>query len=227
MFKRYAYGMLAISAAALMALAGCAGEPRAAEPAGEQQAGGASATEVASLAARGLEVDYDQLASPAAAATASESIVRGTLVDVTEGISYGGAAAAKAGRAAPYVTFVIEVDAALKGTTAAGGKVYAQVNKSSATDAAQLVKAGKGLAVVAVLDDISGWAPAPGVTVVRPAGVPANGPLYLAFPDGLWLQGSADRSMVGVHAAPAELSAAWGAPQTLDQYWAALEKAAR
>ena len=214
-----------------LALAGCASAPRAEAPAGtqthsEQQTHSGSATELASMTTRGLELDYDQLASPKAAVTASELIVRGKLVDVVEGISYGGKAA-QAGRANAYATFVIEVDASLEGSVAKGTKVYAQVNKSSTSNPGDLAKLGKGLDVVAVLDDISDWTPAPGVTVVRPAAMPTTGPLYFAFPDGLWMKGPTDKAMVGMHARASELSAAWGAPQTLDQYWATLEKADR
>jgi hypothetical protein len=228
MFKRYAIAMTAATAAAFLALTGCAGDrsatTEAAAPAA-QAADTSSATQLAAAATRGLDLDYDKLASPAAALAASELIVRGTLVGVTDGISYskGG----QAGRSAPYVTLVIKVDSALEGTAAAGSTVYAQLNAASSADVAQLAKAAQNLKVVAVLDDISGWAPAKGVSVVRPKGVAAGDPLYLAFPDGLWLQGVADKAMVGVHAETAEMSAAWGAPQTLDQYWAALQKAAK
>lgn len=226
MFKRYVYGILVGSTAVALVLAGCASEPRAEAPAGEQQTHRASATELASMTTGGLEVDYDRLASPEAAVTASELIVRGKLVDVVDGISYGGKAE-QAGRANAFATFVIEIDASLKGSEAKGVKVYAQVSKSSMSSPSDLAKLGKGLDVVAVLDDISGWTPAPGVTVVRPAAMPATGPLYFAFPDGLWAQGATDKAMVGIHARTAELAAEWGAPQTVDQYWAALAKAAR
>ncbi|MEH1130215.1 hypothetical protein [Micromonospora sp. CPCC 206061] len=226
MFKRYVIAMTAAAAAAFFALTGCAGDRSATTgTASEAQADTASATQLASAAARGLELDYDKLASPAAAVAASELIVRGTLVGVTDGISYS--KAGQAGRSVPYVTLVIKVDSVLKGTAAAGSTVYAQLNISSSADAAQLAKAAQNLKVVAVLDDISGWTPAKGVTVVRPKGVAAGDPLYLAFPDGLWLQGAADKAMVGVHAERAEMSSAWGAPQTLDQFWAALGKAAK
>jgi len=225
MFKRYAQGILVGSVAVALLLTGCASDPQAEAPAGEQQTNRASATELADMTTRGLEVDYDRLASPGAAVAASKLIVRGKLVDVVEGISYGGAAE-QAGRANPYATFVIETNASLKGSEAKGTKVYAQVNKSSLTSAADLAKIGKGLDVVAVLDDISGWTPAPGVTVVRPAAMPATGPLYLAFPDGLWAQGVTDKAMVGMHARTGELAGAWGTPQTVDQYWTTLEKAA-
>jgi hypothetical protein len=224
MFKRYAIGMIA-AAAALLALSGCGGDQSATTEA--QTAGTSSASQLAAAAARGLELDYDKLASPAAAVSASELIIRGTLVDVTGGITFGGTGAAQAGRAAPYATLVIEVDSALKGTAPKGSKVYAQLNTSSSADVAELAMAGRNLKIVAVLDDISGWAPAPGVTVVRPTSVSASGPLYLAFPDGLWLQGGADMTMVGIHAERGEMPAAWGRPQTLDQYWATLEKAAK
>lgn len=225
MSKSYAYGILAVSAAVALALAGCSGGGQSQGPAGEQQTVASSASGLAGLATRGLDVDYDPLASPEAAAGASEMMVRGKLVDVTDGITHSGKAE-QAGRGNPYATFVIDVDASLKGSLAKGTKVYVQVNKSSTSNPAELANLGKGLDVVAVLDDISGWSPAPGVTVVRPAGMPATGPLYLAFPDGLWLQGTADKAMVGVHAHAEELDKAWGAPQTLDQYWATLQKAA-
>jgi len=233
MFKRYAIATLATSATALFALAGCAGS----QPAGGQSVSGhdgakaqgdvSSATEFVAAASRGLQLDYDKQATPAAAVAASKLIVRGTLVDVTDGITFGGAGAAQAGRASSYGTAVIEVTAAAKGQAAPGSKVYAIFNKSTVTGAADLATTGRNLKVVAALADISNWSPAPGVTVVRPVGMPANGPLYLAFPDSLWLQGSADKTMVGVHAEPADIPAAWGTPKTLDQYWSMLEKAAK
>lgn len=223
MFKRYAPGMIAAAAAALLALSGCGGNPQSGQP--QSQTIPSSATDLVAAAAHGLDLDYDKLASPAAAMSASELIVRGTVADITVGITYGGPNAAQAGRSAPYVTLVIEVDSALNGAAATGSRVYAQLNTSSAARPPDLARTGIGLRVVAVLDDISGWAPAPGVTVVRPAGVPATGPLYFAFPDGLWLQGSTDATMTSVHAERAELPAAWGTPQTLDQYWATLQAA--
>lgn len=223
MFKQYASGMIAAAAAALFALSGCAGNQQTGQA---QSQPSLSATDFVTAAARGLDVDYDRLASPAAAVSASELIVRGTVTDVTEGITFGGTNAAQVGRSAPYVTLVIDVDSTLNGPTVTASTVYAQLNTSSVAELPDLAQAGAGLQVVAVLDDISGWSPAPGVSVVRPAGVPATGPLYFAFPDGLWLQGSGDTTMIGVHAARAELAPAWGAPRTLDQYWATLRTAA-
>jgi hypothetical protein len=226
MFKRYLIGTLAASATALFALAGCAGTPSAGESV-SGNAAASSATGFAAAATRGYEVDYDGLATPAAAVAASKLIVRGTLVDVTDGISFGGAGAARAGRASSYGTAVIQVDGAAKGNAAQGSKVYVQFNKSAVANTADLAKSGKNLKVVAALGDISAWSPAPGVSVVRPAGMPAKGPLYLAFPDGLWLQGGADKAMVGLHAQPTDFADAWGSPKTLDAYWAALVKAAK
>jgi hypothetical protein len=90
MFKRYAIAMTAATAAAFLALTGCAGDrsatTEAAAPAA-QAADTSSATQLAAAATRGLDLDYDRLASPAAALAASELIVRGTLVGVTDGIS--------------------------------------------------------------------------------------------------------------------------------------------
>jgi hypothetical protein len=219
MFKRYASGMIAVAAAALFAVSGCTGNQQSGEA---QSQTPTSATDLVSAAAFGLDVDYNQLASPADAMSQSELVVRGTVAGITEGITFSGPNAAQAGRSAPYVTLAIDVESTLNGPALAGGTVFAQLNTSSAANPPELARAGTGLPVVAVLDDISGWSPARGVTVVRPDGVPANGPLYFTFPDGLWLQGSGDATMVGVHAHPAELPAAWGSPQTLAQYWATL-----
>jgi len=229
MFKRYIIATLATSATALFALAGCAGsQPADGQSAGGQARGNASsATEFVAAASRGLHLDYDKQATPKAAVAASKLIVRGTLVDVTDGITFGGANAAQAGRASSYGTAVIEVTSAAKGDVAPGGKVYAIFNKSAVTGVADLAATGKNLKVVAALADISKWSPAPGVTVVRPDAMPATGPLYLAFPDSLWLQGSADKTMAGVHAEPADIPAAWGTPKNLDQYWSTLAKAAK
>ena len=226
MFKRYLIGTLAASATAVFALAGCAGTPTTDESV-SGNAAASSATGFASAATRGYDVDYDRLATPAAAVAASKLIVRGTLVDVTDGISFAGTGAAQVGRASSYATAVIEVAAAAKGEAAQGTKIHVLFNKSAVANTADLATSGKNLKVVAALGDISGWSPAPGVSVVRPAGMPARGPLYLAFPDGLWLQGGADKAMVGLHAHRADFAAAWGSPQTLDAYWATLVKAAK
>ena len=226
MFKRYLIGTLAASATAMFALAGCAGDQAVGESVSGNVAA-SSATGFAAAATRGYEVDYDKLATPAAAVKASKLIVRGTLVDVTDGITFAGAGAAQVGRGSSYGTAVIQVDAAAKGQAAPGSTVHVLFNKSAVANVADLAKSGKNLEVVAALGDISSWSPGPGVSVVRPAGMPAGGPLYLAFPDGLWLQGGADKAMVGLHAEPAEFGAAWGTPQSLDAYWAALVKAAK
>ena len=72
---------------------------------------------------------------------------------------------------------------------------------------------------------ISRWTPAPGVTVVRPAMVPAGAALHAPYQDGLWLQGSADTTMRGLGVEPAELAPAWGNPRTVNEFTAALRRA--
>jgi hypothetical protein len=211
----------AVAAAAVALFAtGCAGGQSGAE----RSAQTGSAGQFAAAASRGLHLDYTPLASPADAVAKGEVIVRGTLVEVREGITLKGAAAGR-NASASYATAVIKVDEVIDGSAAAGGLLQVVLYKSSTVATADLAKLNRQPRVVAVLEDITTWTPAPGVRVVRPAGMPTSGPLLMAFPDGLWLQGSADAAMVGIHADRADLGAAWGGARTVDEYAAALRKA--
>jgi hypothetical protein len=185
-----------------------------------------SARDFVGLARHGIDIDYEPLASPADAVAKGDLIVEGTLVEIADGMTFGGANSEAAEGAGSYVTAVIEVRTVLDGTPVPGRRVYAMVPKSSVVGPRDLAPLGGGLRLVAVLDDIAGWAPAPGVTVLRPAAVPADAALYVPYSDGLWLQGTEDQQMVGLHAEPAELGPGWGQVRTLDGYVAALTAAA-
>lgn len=194
--------------------------------AGAQAPSGDSAVGFAEAVGQGRDLDYDRLASPADAVAKGELIVRGTVVDVGAGVTFGGPGAAEAGRTISFATLVIRVDETIKGDVPAGGTVHALVSTGSRADAADLAGLNRRFAAVAVLDDISAWRPTPSTTVVRPDVMPADGPLYMAFPDGLWLQGRADTAMVGPYADVRDLPPQWGPVRTVDRYAAALRDAA-
>ena len=61
------------------------------------------------------------------------------------------------------------------------------------------------------------WTPVPGATVARPAEQPAKTPIFFAFSDGLWLQGSQDEAIVGTIAGVDDLGPTWQTPGTLDE----------
>jgi hypothetical protein len=209
----------AVGLTALIA-AGCSSQPVSGGDSG-------SAREFTALAGQGMELDYNPLVSPADALAKGDVVVQGKLVEVTDGITFGGTDKQVTGRSVgSYVTAVIEVDSAIKGNTATGTRVYAMLPMSTAVSAKDLAAVNKTPRVVAVLDDISDWTPAPGVQVVRPAAVPADVPMYIPYTDGLWLQGNSDQEMLGVHAEPNELASAWDQARTVDQYSSALRKAA-
>ena len=89
------------------------------------------------------------------------------------------------------------------------GRVYASVYKSGAAQIDQLAGANPQPRIVAVLDDISTWSPAPEGRVDRPAAIPAAVPLYAPYTDGALAAGPGDAAMSGLHAQPHELAAAW------------------
>ena len=189
---------------------------------------GSSAAEFAGRAGQGVHLDYDPLATPADAVAQGELIVRGTLVDVTDGVTFRGAPAEGADRSArTFATLVIEVDSVVKGGAAKGDRVYVLTYKSTAVSSRELADLNRRPKLVAVLDDITDWTPSAGTEVVRPSAMPAGATLYMAFPDGLWLQGSADREMHGITSEPDQLAPAWGRVRTVDQYAVAVEKAAK
>ena len=78
-----------------------------------------------------------------------------------------------------------------------------------------------------MLEDITTWTPHPTATVRRPAAIPTDARLYSPYTDGLWLQGSGDTRMTGIHADPAALPAGWGAPRTGQEVVAKISSAAQ
>ncbi|GAA4684777.1 hypothetical protein [Phytohabitans rumicis] len=213
-----------VVAAALAALAtGCASANA------NEKASTGSARELAEVAGRGVDGDYSPLASPKEAVGEADLIVQGTLVEVGAGIqvSYPDAAQTKQ-ESDGYATFVIAVDKVLDGDASrvVDGKVYVAVRKGVATTPEQLSALNPRASVVAVLDDITTWRPVPEATVVRPAGIPAAGPLYYAYHDGLWLQGTQDDQMYGIDVEHEELTPAWGGVREVEDLATTLEKAA-
>ena len=56
--------------------------------------------------------------------------------------------------------------------------------------------------------------------------MPPDAPMYAPYTDGIWLQAAGDTEMHGLHADPHALAAAWGRPQTVSQFSAAVQRAA-
>ncbi|GLI00571.1 hypothetical protein [Phytohabitans aurantiacus] len=213
-----------VAAAALAALAtGCASANA------NGKSGGGSARELTEAAGHGIHLDYTPLVSPQDAVGKADLIVEGTLVEVTDGIQFRYADASVTEREADdYVTFVVAVDRVIDGDAGkvTDSKVYVAVPKGSGTTSQRLSELNPQAKIVAVLDDITTWRPVPEATVVRPAAIPATGPLYHAYRDGLWLQGSADSQMYAIGAEAGELAPAWGGVTEVDGLATALEKAA-
>ena len=220
---------IAIAAFVALAMSGCGAD--AGSPESQPEAASQGSTDrFAGQLAQDMDVDYDPLQSPAAAVDQADLIVRGTLVRVETGLSIKSADANLARRYEnKYVTLVVTVDKVLHGDAAqvTGGSVYVQVAKAPTVDTAALAEANPRPGIVLVLQDIGAWRPLPDTSVLRPAIMPAGAPLFTAFPDGLWMQGSNDAKMVGVQAHTDELAGAWGAPSTLDQFTAAIERGAK
>jgi hypothetical protein len=206
-------------AAALLAAAGCGSH---------SQGPDASAHRLAALTSRGVQVDYTPLASPRDALAKGDLVVRGTLTDVVDGPSVNYPDPLYTQReAGGYATYVLTVDEVLGGDPAKlrDRRVYVSVEKSPSTRIADLAVANSRPSVVAVLDDISDWRPAPGATVTRPPAAPAGAPLFFAYTDGLWLQDAGAAEMTGVQAEPSDLPAAWNHPKTVAEVAAALRAA--
>jgi hypothetical protein len=217
------FRQIAAAAALAMFLGGCAGAANSNRSADPDNVSKGSAAALAERAGAGLEVDYTPLASPADAVAKADLIVRGTLVKVTDGIQVGGA-----GRSVgQYATFVVKVDEVLAGKAQAGATLYVAVLRSTSASPAELNKLNSSSRVALVLDDITSWSPYRGAKVVRPAGVPADAPLYMPYTDGVWMQGAADKQMHGIGAHLTDLSAAWGSAQTVDQFSAKITAAAK
>lgn len=225
---RTAISIKSLTVAALLALALLVAG-FAASQAGGQRGPGGSVQGLTEAANRGVDLDFTPLASPTDAVRRSHLIVSGTLVKVGAGLSvkYGDAARTKR-EANSYATFVIAVDRVLSGDAArvTSGHVYVAVFKSTSASAKKLSALNPRAKVVAVLEDLTGWRPTPGATVLRPSGVPAQAHLYAPFNDGLWLQGSNDSQMFGIGADRSELKQGWSGVRTVDQFGAAAAKAA-
>lgn len=197
-------------------------------------AGGAgtapSVTGFVSLAATGIHEDFDPLTSPRDAVDKGDLIVEGTVVDVADGIALHYPDPAYTERTADtYATLVIDVTKVIDGDAGrlSDGRAYVALAKSPVVTTAQLSEANVRPRIVAVLDDITTWAPEPGVTVARPASVPTGAPLHAPYADGMWLQAAGDGEMhsIGVHRE--ELAPAWGEPRDLGQFSTALQRATR
>jgi len=202
-----------VVAAALLAATGCGAQTHS-----------PSAQRLAALTSKGIELDYTPLASPRDALAKGDLVVSGTLSDVTDSVALQSANPIENERLqGTYATFVLTADEVISGDPSKlrDRRVYVTVNKSRSTDVSALAHANSHPRVVAVLDDISDWKPAPGVTVTKPA----DAPLYYAYSDGLWLQDPSAAQMTGLYAEPHELPAAWNGPTTVAQVAAALRGA--
>ncbi|QFU89159.1 hypothetical protein [Amycolatopsis sp. YIM 10] len=177
---------------------------------------------------RDYEADFDPLVSPKQALELGDLIVRGTVAEVHDGITtaYPDAQRTQRGQG-QYVTLQVAVTEVVSGPAAAvtGGQVYVQVAKSPSTPTSAIAGANTKADAVLILEDISTWKPSPDATVNRPEKVPAAAPLFFAYPDGLWLQGSADAAMAGSATEREHLAPAWGAPTTLNDLVGALRSA--
>lgn len=212
---------LAAAGAVVLVATGCGG-------AGTDAASG-SVRQLAEEATFGVHLDFDPLASPQDAVGVADLIVQGTLVEVDDGIRLRDPESVAAARPGPsYTTFVIEVAEVMHGSPdqLTSGKAYVQILTSSATSPDRLAELNPQASVVAVLSDITRWRPSPATTVQRPAGVPAGAALYTPFPDGMWLQGETDSTMVGIGVHPDELARGWGAPATVNEFATALAREA-
>lgn len=216
--------MLSIAAITVMAavLAGAGGTPGVTAHPGHAATG---ADRFAALAAANVDVDFDALASPSQAVATSDLIVTGTIAGVRAGVGLTFPDSAYTQRwANAYMTVVVTVDRLVSGRAdlVSGGTVYIEMMRNPAVSPDALSTASAGLRVVAVLTDLTGWIPAPNVTVARPEGVPGQAKLLAAYQDGFWFQGPGDQEMRGLGAEPRHLAPAWGAPKTVDQYAAAI-----
>ena len=198
-----AAGLAAAGVATAAVTAGAAGPPPA-----------TSASRFSQLAGQATHTDYVPLRSAADALRQGDLVVRGTVRDVTDGIQAAAPGAPRQGN--QYATLVVAVSEVLDGRHDPAAPLYVVLSKSAQADASQLARAGRGTEVVLVLQDVTGWRPRPGATVVRPATVPATARLYAPYTDGIWLQGSADSQAFGVGAEPADLTAGWRGVRTLD-----------
>ena len=167
----------------------------------------------------GYDVDFEPMRSPQDALQQSQLIVRGTLVDVFDGveIDYPDDAVTERARGT-YATFELSVEDVLFGdeSLVTEGSVYVQVAKTPAVSAGDMAAANPRPSVLAFLIDIGGWSPGEQASVVRPDGLPEDAALLFANPDGLWLQTANDDELVAIHADRYALDPSWDDPRTLD-----------
>jgi hypothetical protein len=188
-----------------------------------------SAAGFVSLATTGIHNDYTPLVSPKDAVDKADLIVEGTLTDVVDGIVLRYPDPRYTARhAGAYATLVISVTKVIDGdpSLVSQGRIYLALAKSPVVTLPRLSAANPRSSVVAVLDDITAWTPGPGVTVERPRSIPAAAPLFTAYPEGLWLQGSTDTQVHGLGAHREDLAPAWGNPLHASDISAALQRAA-
>lgn len=179
-----------------------------------------SAHKLAELASRaGAGVDIQPLASPRDALARADLVVRGTLVDVKQGVTFATDNSELASRlSSDDSLFVVDVSEVIARDPAAvvDGKAYVNV-LTGEVSAGSLARANPRAEVVAAAFELPAE-PMPRVRYVRPGSRPANAPLIGAFLDGVWLQGEADASMYGLYFTREELPSAWASPTTLREY---------
>jgi hypothetical protein len=213
---------LAIAAVAALSTAACART--------ESSVDSQSVDSFVNAVTTNVDYDYEPLASPAAAVAKADLIIEGTLTEVNAGIAFSFPNQAETARwASRYLTLVITVDQVVSGdpTQVRNGKVFVAVLKNNTTNVGQLPLPTPRPKVVAVLANYTTWTPAPGVQVIRPATLPASALLFAPYTDGIWLQGTGDATMRGFGADRADLPAAWGQPNTVAAFVAALRQAAQ
>jgi hypothetical protein len=210
---RIAPALMIVAAMVATLAAGCAATPRTAAGSDPRHP---SAALFAETLSRFFDTNFEPLHSPRDAIDQSNLIVRGVVAEVFDGIAVAYPDAdTTARRTGLFVTLRVTVTEVLAGPPV--GTVDVQVMKSPTTTVAELAAASANSGVIAILEDITRWVPAPGATVTRPSRMPSTAPIYGAFSDGLWLQDPGDATMTGVGLEPAELDVDWGDPRTLDE----------
>nr|MDT0657623.1 hypothetical protein [Micromonospora sp. DSM 115978] len=229
---------LLVCGALAVAVTGCAGQaPSTSERTGGSvgalaaEAGG-SVQALAAEAGVGWHLDYQPLRSAADAVERADLIVTGTLIRVGEGIAIEYRSGTVTDRDDGYATYQVRVDrvisdkaSAHRGAGLAGTVIYVAMRIGATTTTDRLSRLNPGARTVLVLADRSTWSPLPGATLVRPAGIPPDAPLYSPYTDGVWLQGPADGRMYGVGVDTADLPSGWGSARTVDQYAESLTEA--
>lgn len=207
---------LIAAVAAGVVLAGCGGPTESASDFVEEMRTGVSA-------------DYEPMGPPEEALAQTELVVRGSVVEVSDGmeVEYPDAAV-NARSGGGYATFHVRVGDVLAGNASlvTDNHVYVQVIKSADVSSGDLASANPGPSAVVFLRDLSGWSPLEEATVARPEAMPDDAVLFFASLDGFWIQTEQDDEMVGLHADRQRLDPTWGAPRTLDDMAAVVAKCA-